>query len=185
LQYDYSKLGIFDIYQVLCSDPTMTQADHATLSLAWETVLAETVFSTNGIRRVWARGDPPGADPAVLAMLDRAGQAMDETTNLGAMLREITDMAFPPAHLIVNGGRVFVLWDLVSCHAVPGEGARKLGLAGDWTVKGGTEVPPRLMKASGALANQAAAFGFRSVCSKPWTRIMDGVSADPPRASIP
>jgi hypothetical protein len=74
---------------------------------------------------------------------------------------------------------VFVLWDLVSCHAVPGEGARKLGLAGDWTVKGGTEVPPRLMKASGALANQAAAFGFRSVRAEPWTRIMDGVSADP------
>jgi hypothetical protein len=34
-------------------------------------------------------------DPAVLAMLDRAG-AMDEATDLGAMLREITDIVFPP-----------------------------------------------------------------------------------------
>jgi hypothetical protein len=73
----------------------MTQANHATLSLAWETVLAETMFSPNGIGRAWTRGDPPGADPAVLAMLDRVG-AMDEATDLGAMLREITDMVFPP-----------------------------------------------------------------------------------------
>jgi hypothetical protein len=73
----------------------MTQANHATLSLVWETLVAETEFSTNGIGRVWARGDPPGGDPDVLAMLDRAG-AMDGTTNLGAMLREISDMVFPP-----------------------------------------------------------------------------------------
>jgi hypothetical protein len=162
----------------------MTQANHATLSLAWETVLAETMFSPNGIGRAWTRGDPPGEDPAVLALLDRVG-AMDEATDLGAMLREITDMVFPPAHLIVNGGRVSVLWDLVSCHAVPGEGARKLGLVGDWTMRGGTEVPPKLMKASGALASQPAAFGFRSVRAEPWARIMDGMSADPPRVSIP
>jgi hypothetical protein len=49
----------------------MTQANHATLSLAWETVLAKAMFSPNGIGRAWTRGDPPGADPAVLAMLDR------------------------------------------------------------------------------------------------------------------
>jgi hypothetical protein len=61
------------------------------LSLAWETLLAETEFSPSGIGKVWAQGDLPGADPAVLAMLDRAG-AMDETTDLGAMLREIADM---------------------------------------------------------------------------------------------
>jgi hypothetical protein len=52
-------------------------------------------------------------------------------------------------------------------------------------MKGGTEVPPKLMKASGALASQPAAFGFRSVRAKPWARIMDGMSADPPRVSIP
>jgi hypothetical protein len=65
------------------------------LSLAWETLVAKTEFSTNGIGRVWARGDPPGGDPDVLAMLDRAG-AMDGTTDLGAMFREISDMVFPP-----------------------------------------------------------------------------------------
>jgi hypothetical protein len=162
----------------------MTQANNATLSLVWETLVAETEFSPNGIGRVWARGDPPGGDPDVLAMLDRAG-AMDGTTDLGAMLREISDMVFPPAHLIVNGGRVFVLWDLASCHAVPGEGARKLGLAGDWSMRGGTEVPPKLMKTSGALANQAAAFGLRSTRAEPWTEFVAGISADPPLASLP
>jgi hypothetical protein len=74
----------------------MTQANHATLSLAWETLVTETEFSTNGIGQVWARGDPPGRDPDVLAMLDRA-KAMDGTTDLGAMLREISDMVFPRA----------------------------------------------------------------------------------------
>jgi hypothetical protein len=45
----------------------MTQAaNHATLSLVWETLVAETEFSPNGIGRVWARGDPPGGDPDVL-----------------------------------------------------------------------------------------------------------------------
>jgi hypothetical protein len=67
---------------------------------------------------------------------------------------------------------VFVLWDLASCHAVPGEGARKLGLAGDWTMRRGTEVPPKLMKTSGALANQAAAFGLRSARAEPWTELV-------------
>jgi hypothetical protein len=52
-------------------------------------------------------------------------------------------------------------------------------------MRGGTEVPPKLMKTSGALANQAAAFGLRSARAEPWTELVTGVSADPPLASLP
>jgi hypothetical protein len=60
-----------------------------------------------------------------------------------------------------------------------------LGLAGDWSMRGGTEVPPKLMKTSGALANQAVAFGLRLARAEPWTELVAGISADPPLASIP
>jgi hypothetical protein len=101
----------------------MTQANHATLSLARGTsnldlarrdnVLNPTVpvflafprisgkinpgtkfsLTVSGIGKVWAQGDLPGADPAVLAMLDRAGHAP----------RDYGHGTPPhPAHLIVN-----------------------------------------------------------------------------------